>query len=100
MRKQITTTKVWKGATQEVSVGVEHVLAITVPRGQYKDLVVTTNIEQPVLAPITVGQQLGNIEIRLGENIIANESLVSLQGVEPGSWWRNLWDQLLLWLGW
>ena len=99
-QQPITTTKVWMGAEKEVSVGVEQSLAITVPRGQYKDLVVTTNIEQPVLAPITIGQQLGNVEISLGGEVIVSKSLVALQGVEPGSWWRNLWDQLLLWLGW
>lgn len=93
---KITDIKVWKGAEKQVDLGLEHSLAVTVPRGQYKELVATTNIEQPVVAPITAGQQLGEVEIRLGDELIAKQPLIALQGIEEGSWWRQLLDTILM----
>ncbi|HHA18945.1 MAG TPA: D-alanyl-D-alanine carboxypeptidase [Methylophaga sp.] len=95
---KITDIKVWKGAEKQVDLGLEHSLAVTVPRGQYKELVATTNIEQPVVAPITAGQKLGEVEIRLGDELIAKQSLIALQSVDEGSWWRQLLDTILMWI--
>ncbi|RKZ78757.1 MAG: serine-type D-Ala-D-Ala carboxypeptidase, partial [Gammaproteobacteria bacterium] len=81
---------------KQVDLGLEHSLAVTVPRGQYKELVATTNIEQPVVAPITAGQKLGEVEIRLGDELIAKQPLIALQSIEEGSWWRQLLDTILM----
>jgi serine-type D-Ala-D-Ala carboxypeptidase (penicillin-binding protein 5/6) len=93
---KISDIKVWKGADKQVDLGLEHSLAVTVSRGRYKELVATTNIEQPVIAPITAGQQLGEVEIRLGEELIAKQPLIALQSVDEGSWWRQLLDTILM----
>ena len=95
---KITDIKVWKGAEKQVDLGLEHSLAVTVPRGQYKELVATTNIEQPIVAPITAGQKLGEVEIRLGDELIAKQPLIALQSIEEGSWWRQLLDTILMWI--
>lgn len=93
---KIADVKVWKGADRLVNLGLEQSLAVTVPRGRYKELVAITNIQQPVIAPIALGTQLGEVEIRLGDELIAKQSLVALQAVNEGSWWRRLLDALLL----
>jgi len=94
--EKITDTKIWKGADKQLALGLEQTLSVTVPRGRYKELVATTNIQQPVLAPITAGSQLGEVEIRLGDEIIATQALIALKTVEQGSWWRRLIDSLLM----
>ncbi|MFW5450383.1 MAG: D-alanyl-D-alanine carboxypeptidase family protein [Methylophagaceae bacterium] len=93
---KIADIKVWKGADKLVNLGLDQSLAVTVPRGRYKELVATTNIQQPVIAPIALGAPLGEVEIRLGDELIAKQSLVALQAVNEGSWWRKLLDALLL----
>lgn len=94
----ITDSKVWKGAQDQVSLGLAESLAVTVPRGQYDELSASTNIQQPVIAPIEVGAELGEVEIRLGEEVVARQTLVALTAVEEGSWWRRLIDEILLWI--
>lgn len=94
----ITDTKVWKGAQDQLALGLAKNLTVTVPRGQYDDLAATTNIQQPVIAPIEAGAQLGEVEIRLGDEVIAKQPLVALTTVEKGSWWRRLIDEILLWI--
>ena len=94
----ITNTKVWKGAQDSLSLGLAKALIVTVPRGKYDDLAATTNIQQPVIAPIEAGTQLGEVEIRLGDELIAKQPLVALTPIEKGSWWRRLIDEILLWI--
>ncbi|PCH62443.1 MAG: serine-type D-Ala-D-Ala carboxypeptidase [Gammaproteobacteria bacterium] len=93
---KVTDTKIWKGADKQLTLGLEQTLSVTVPRGRYKELVATTNIQQPVIAPIMAGTQLGEVEIRLGDELIATQALIALQTVELGSWWHRLIDSLLM----
>lgn len=92
----ITQTKVWKGQTDQLNLGLAQPLSITVPRGRYKDLQATTNLQQPVVAPIAKGTELGDVEIRLGDEVVAQQKLVAIDNVEKGSWWRRILDSLLM----
>ena len=92
----ITQTKVWKGQTDQLNLGLAKPLSITVPRGRYKDLQASTNIKQPVVAPVAKGTELGEVEIRLGDEVVASRMLVAVDDVEQGSWWRRILDSLLM----
>ncbi|HAD32832.1 MAG: D-alanyl-D-alanine carboxypeptidase family protein [Methylophaga sp.] len=92
----ITQTKVWKGQTDQLNLGLAQPLSITVPRGRYKDLQASTNIQQPVVAPVAKGTELGEVEIRLGDEVVATRKLVAVEEVEKGSWWRRILDSLLM----
>jgi D-alanyl-D-alanine carboxypeptidase (penicillin-binding protein 5/6) len=94
--QDITSNRVWKGSANIVNLGLEKPLTITVPRGSYKKLVVTTNLNLPIIAPIIIGQVLGNVDIHLEGKLVATRSLMALEAIEKGSWWRRLIDTLLL----
>ncbi|MDO7597288.1 MAG: D-alanyl-D-alanine carboxypeptidase [Pseudomonadota bacterium] len=93
---KIADSKVWKGSEKLVQLGLAKPLSVTVPRGRYKELVASTNIQQPIIAPIATGAQLGEVEIRLGDELITKQNLVAITAVEQGSWWRRLIDSLLM----
>lgn len=92
----ITQTKVWKGQTDQLDLGLAQPLSITVARGSYKDLQASTNIQQPVVAPVAKGTELGEVEIRLGDEVVATQKLVAVNDIEKGSWWRRILDSLLM----
>lgn len=94
--EMITQTKVWKGQNDQLNLGLAQPLSITVPRGRYKDLQASTNIQQPVVAPVAKGTELGEVEIRLGDEVVATRMLVAVDEVEKGSWWRRILDSLLM----
>ena len=94
--EKITDSKVWKGAVESVELGLAKGFSVTVPRGQYKDLQAVSNLQQPMIAPIAAGTELGEVEVRLGDEVITTQKLVALNDVEKGSWWRRLIDSLLL----
>jgi D-alanyl-D-alanine carboxypeptidase (penicillin-binding protein 5/6) len=58
--------------------------------------VATTNIQKPIVAPIQVGQVLGEVNIHLAGELVATKQLVAIEAVEKGSWWRQLLDMLLM----
>ncbi len=93
---EVTTSKIWKGSEKELELGVSEPLAVTVPRGRYKELVATTNLQHPIVAPVAQGSVLGEVEIRLDNKIVAKQPLIALAAVEEGSWWRRIWDSILM----
>lgn len=95
-QEKITDTKVWKGEIDMLNLGLAQSLAVTVPRGRYKELVATTNLQQPIIAPISAGQVLGQVTIHLGDELIETQSLIALDDVKEGSWWRRLLDTILM----
>ncbi len=93
---KIATSKIWKGSEKELALGLANPLAVTVPRGRYKELVATTNLQQPIVAPVAQGSVLGEVEIRLDNQIVVKQPLIALTAVEEGSWWRRILDSILM----
>jgi D-alanyl-D-alanine carboxypeptidase (penicillin-binding protein 5/6) len=93
---QVTTSKIWKGSEKELALGLAESLAVTVPRGRYKELVASTKLQQPIVAPVAKGSVLGEVEIRLDNKLVATQPLIALTAIEEGSWWRRILDSILM----
>ncbi len=93
---KVTSSKVWKGSEKELDLGLAKPLAVTVPRGRYKELVAITNLQQPIVAPVKQGSVLGEVEIRLDDTVVAKQPLIALTAIDQGSWWRRILDTLLM----
>jgi D-alanyl-D-alanine carboxypeptidase (penicillin-binding protein 5/6) len=93
---QLTTSRVWKGSSETVALGLDHALFVTIPRGQYNSLDASININQRIMAPVTTGQALGTVQVMLGDQLVADQPLVSLQTIDEGSFWQRITDEGLL----
>ena len=80
----LKTTRVWYGDREQVAMGVANDIYITIPRGRYKELQASMEIESEVSAPITFGQELGTVTVKLDDEIIVNESIVATHDVNDG----------------
>jgi len=94
----LTTTRVWKGISEKLSLGISDDLYITTPRKQLKNVQSQLFIKEQIIAPVTKGQPYGNVNIMLGEEIIATRELVSLSNIEEGGMIQQLIDELKLML--
>ncbi|MEN8108592.1 MAG: D-alanyl-D-alanine carboxypeptidase family protein [Pseudomonadota bacterium] len=92
----LTTTRVWKGATESLQLGLDKTLYATIPRGQYKSLDASMSVDNRITAPVTAGQALGTVLVRLGNDVIAEQKLVALQSIEEGSFWQRIMDEAML----
>ena len=92
----LTSARIWKGATENVQLGLDRPLYATIPRGQYKSLEASMTVDNQIIAPVTAGQSLGNVLVRLGDEVIAEQELVALQAVGEGSFWQRIVDEAML----
>lgn len=92
--QRLNDVKIWEGNKDILGVGLAEDLAVTIPRGQYKNLKIESSIEKDLTAPIKIGQALGTLHISLGDDVIAEESLVALSEVEEGSFFKKIIDQI------
>ena len=94
--KTIQESRIWKGATETVPLGLSEDLYATIPRRQYNDLKATIDIDTQIIAPVKKGDKLGMVTVKLKNEIIANTNLISLQDVEKGGLIRRLYDSVLM----
>ncbi|MGJ8690189.1 MAG: D-alanyl-D-alanine carboxypeptidase family protein [Gammaproteobacteria bacterium] len=92
----LSTTKVWSGKENAVEVGMTEEVVATIPRGQAGELQATLNIDETITAPITQGQILGSVEIKLGDDIIYQGDVAALQAVERAGFLKRLIDFLTM----
>ena len=95
---KLTTSRIWKGRTETVPLGLDQTLYVTIPRGQYKSLDASMSINDLIMAPVRKGQPLGTVQVKLSDEIVANQPLVSLQTIAEGSFWQRISDEALLYL--
>jgi D-alanyl-D-alanine carboxypeptidase (penicillin-binding protein 5/6) len=91
--------KVWKGAADSVRLGVTRDVYVTVPRGRAAELkasYVVDEAHRAIVAPVAAGDVLGSVTVSLGEELVQQEPLAALDGVERGGFFRVFWDSLML----
>ncbi|RPE79752.1 D-alanyl-D-alanine carboxypeptidase family protein [Vulcaniibacterium tengchongense] len=95
--KAIARQKVWKGAADQVQLGLAQPLLVTVPRGKYQQLKPTMDVPKTLVAPIAKGQKIGTVKVSLGGKVVAQRPLVALNAVEEGGFFKRLWDEFWMW---
>jgi D-alanyl-D-alanine carboxypeptidase (penicillin-binding protein 5/6) len=95
---RLTTSRIWKGSTETVPLGLDEALYVTIPRGQYKSLDASMSIDDLIMAPVSEGQALGTVQVKLSDEVVADQPLVSLQSIGEGSFWQRISDEALLYL--
>lgn len=89
--------EVWKGAEEDVDLGLAEDLYITIPRGQYNNLQAKVDIPSYIIAPVIQGQTVGTLNVLLENKTVVSTPLVALNNVESGGWWTRTTDSMGLW---
>lgn len=95
-RQPLTTTRVWKGAVQELEVGTAEDVYVTIPRGQYKNVKTDFEVQDHILAPLEKLKTVGTAHITLPDGKLQDYPLAALSEVSEGNLWRKLVDTSLL----
>jgi D-alanyl-D-alanine carboxypeptidase (penicillin-binding protein 5/6) len=95
--KAIAKQKVWKGAADQVNLGVAEPMLVTVPRGRYAQLKPSMDVPKSLVAPIKKGQKIGTVKVVLDGKVIAQRPLVAISAVEEGGFFKRLWDEFWMW---
>ncbi|MCU7834498.1 MAG: D-alanyl-D-alanine carboxypeptidase [gamma proteobacterium symbiont of Taylorina sp.] len=96
VEQTLKQVRIFKGSQEQLAVGVAKDIAVTIPRGQYKNLKPGMNINLPIEAPVSKGQKLGHVEIKLANKVLSSSPLVALENIDEGSLWQYVKDSALL----
>ena len=95
-REPISERRVWQGDREMFKVGLAHQLYVTVPRGEFKNLKASMEVDSNVIAPVAEGAQVGVVNVRLGEQVLIERPFIALESVAPGNLWQQISDSVRL----
>ena len=90
----LATPRVWGGDINELRVGVDEEVFMTLPRNRNEELRARLNLEADIQAPGAVGDDVGTLEVYLGEEMVGERQLVALENIEEGGLFKRLFDQV------
>ncbi|MGB5396533.1 MAG: D-alanyl-D-alanine carboxypeptidase family protein [Gammaproteobacteria bacterium] len=91
----LNRSRIWQGETDEVSLGLLQDMFVTIPRGAYKSLDATLDVDANIEAPLRKGAQVGVVRVMLNEEEIDKVPLVALENIDEGNLLRVLKDYVL-----
>ncbi len=94
--QELKKMRIWKGESESLKLGLSSELYVTVPRGMYKKLNASLNVDKTIIAPVTQGQKYGSVNIHLEDELLAERPLVALQDINEGGVVQLIKDNILL----
>ncbi|HIK74106.1 MAG TPA: D-alanyl-D-alanine carboxypeptidase [Alcanivorax sp.] len=92
----LDTPAVWMGAANQVRLGLEEDLILTVPKDSQDQLKASMSIRPELRAPIREGEQYGTLTVTLADETVAQRPLVALENVEEAGFFAKIWDHVVL----
>ena len=95
----VATVPVWKGDKASARLGAPGAMYVTVPKGEGARLKTTVERTDPLLAPLTQGQQVGVIKVSTAAGTeVKTVPLVVLEPVGLAGILGRAWDAIRLWI--
>lgn len=88
--------RIWKGQEKNVEMGTNKDIFVTIPTGEYKNLVAQVSFPDILQAPIEKGQNYGDLTVKLKDQLIANVPIAALQDDPKGGIFRRMNDSISL----
>ncbi len=93
----LNSARIWHGDREQLALGLQQDLYITIPRNQYKNLKAEMVLNPNLEAPINKGAKIGTVKITLAGKPFTTKPLVALHDVASGGLWRKAKDSVLRW---
>jgi serine-type D-Ala-D-Ala carboxypeptidase (penicillin-binding protein 5/6) len=94
----VVTSAVWKGKQSTVGLGLPRPIVVAVPAGSGGKLTTEVARPDPLVAPLSKWQPIGTLKVNSQGKLVAEVSLMTLQGVEQAGVLGRAWDALRLWI--
>ena len=92
----VTSVRLWKGTENRIELGLRNDLFLSIPKGQLAQLKAVMEMQQPLTAPVSAGQEIGMMKLTLGGKPYAEFPLVALKPVPLANIFSRGWDNIRL----
>ncbi len=98
--KVLLTRPVRMGDRDNVSLAVNTPVNLMIPRGAQDSIKISYALTQATfVAPLAAGTQLGTIDFKLNDKILAQYPLVAAESVAEGGFFSRMWDKIMMVFG-
>jgi D-alanyl-D-alanine carboxypeptidase (penicillin-binding protein 5/6) len=92
----INSLRVYKGQDKTVTATVTKDFYLTLPKGDYARVKASMTSQQPLVAPIKAGQEIGKITLSLDNKVIKEQKLVAAKTVDEAGFFGRMIDSVKL----
>ncbi|MGB1755199.1 MAG: D-alanyl-D-alanine carboxypeptidase family protein [Pseudomonadales bacterium] len=96
--ENLRQVRIWGGLHESLSVGLDESVHLTIPRGSRGSLEADIVLEPIIRAPISQGQTLGTLTVRLDGESLLERPVIALNGVKAAGFFAGLMDSFQLFL--
>jgi D-alanyl-D-alanine carboxypeptidase (penicillin-binding protein 5/6) len=93
----ISSLQLWKGAQNQFKAGFESDFILAIPKGQADKIVVQLISQQPLMAPVRVGQQVATLRISIDGKAYGDYPVSALETVPVAGVVGRAFDTVKLW---
>jgi D-alanyl-D-alanine carboxypeptidase (penicillin-binding protein 5/6) len=95
---KITAAKVWGGKMDEVALGTQEDILLTLPRSDFKTIKANYKFNNNIQAPIAVGDVIGNIEFVSNDRVVLSAPLIAIEAVDSKGFFGRIWARIVFWV--
>ena len=90
--------EIWMGQQDYVDVGVVEPVILTLPRGERRNVEQQILLNQPLMAPLKAGDEVGRLVLRIDDSVVYEGPIQALHDVASAGFFARLLDRLLMWI--
>ena len=95
---EITVAKVWGGKIDEVALGTNEDILLTLPRSDFKNIKANYNFKNNIQAPISQGDVIGDIEFLSNDRVVLSAPLIAIESVQEKGFFGRIWARIVFWI--
>jgi D-alanyl-D-alanine carboxypeptidase (penicillin-binding protein 5/6) len=92
----VATPEVWKGTQNQIKLGFNHDVYVTVPRGMADKMKPVLERKDPLVAPIVQNSKVGVLRVMADGKAVTELPLIALEQVNQASAIGRAWDSMRL----
>ena len=92
----LTSARIWKGESENIGLGLNGDLYVTIPRGQFESINTVFDLPERIFAPITQGDEQGRLKLMLSDREILSKPLLAMHSIAQGGIFGRLKDDIRL----
>jgi len=96
--RELLKPEIWMGLSDYVSVGLIDAVTVTLPRGERRNVEQILTVNEPLTAPVKVGDTVGSLTLTLDGEVLYQGPLQALEDIDEAGFFARLWDRILMWI--
>ncbi|MGI9293406.1 MAG: D-alanyl-D-alanine carboxypeptidase family protein [Pseudomonadales bacterium] len=94
--EKVSDARVWGGTTEQVPLGVQEDIYLTLPKGKHSDLQVNFVIDEEIRAPVQTNERYGTLVVALADKTLTEKPLIALESVDQSGFFARSWDTIVM----